>query len=606
LAFAQPFLPISNSNTAAGGTNNKNVTLFIDNSFSMNNVGVYGQLFNTAKQYAFQIINSNPPATKYRIFTNNESENSKRLLSKETALSFLSEIGESSQSKSLQEIYKSQKDLSSSTPSETDEVFIVSDFQKHPSGLDFLNDTTLRYHLIPLEGNTRSNVSIDSCWFDSPVRKTQVPEKLFVKVTNRSDENLTSFPIRLTVNGIQKSLINVDVSANSSITESLTYTVDNSGIIEGNISIDDYPIAFDNTLYFAYKIPAKSNILVVSPTDDNNPFRTLFSQDSSFNFQEKSVSSFTFSDIQQKQLVVLNGLVKVSTALSNDLQKWVNQGGRLVVFPPENGEVKELNSFLLNINAASYSQLDTSTTKIHKIDFEHPLYRDVFDNENAAFSMPNINQYYPIRVSNLPYQVLMNQINGGPFLLEQDLGKGKVYQFSVAANASFSNFPRHALFVVTLFQMGIYNVNNSELYHTLGNTPNINISSNLKPNENLEIEGNEIRFIPEIRNRGLLSEIWFHDQIKKAGIYKLLQGTSQIHSLAINYNQNESNMKFYNAEELELIAENNDHVFLHTEGFENIGKALNDLNFGKQLWQYMILLALLMLLFEILLIKLWK
>ena len=54
------------------------------------------------------------------------------------------------------------------------------------------------------------------------------------------------------------------------------------------------------------------------------------------------------------------------------------------------------------------------------------------------------------------------------------------------------------------------------------------------------------------------------------------------------------------------ISENQKNVFLHQEGFENIGKALNDLNFGKQLWQYMILLALLMLLFEILLIKLWK
>ena len=98
----------------------------------------------------------------------------------------------------------------------------------------------------------------------------------------------------------------------------------------------------------------------------------------------------------------------------------------------------------------------------------------------------------------------------------------------------------------------------------------------------------------------------FHDQIKKAGVYQLIQGKKHKTSLAVNYNQNESGIEFFSSEELENISDNYDHVFLHLEGFEDIGKALNDLNFGKQLWQYMILLALLMLLFEILLIKLWK
>ena len=606
LAFAQPFIPALNSKETSQNKNGNNVSIFIDNSFSMNNVGVYGQLFNTAKQYAFQIMKSNPPATKYRIITNENSENSKRLLSKESALSFLSEIGESSQSKSLQEIYTSQKDLNSENKNENTEVFILSDFQKDLSGLDFLNDTTFRFHLIPLIGNNRTNVSVDSCWFETPVRKTQLPEELFFKITNRSEENLTSYPIRLTINGLQKAMINIDLSANSSTTKSFSYTISKSGIMEGEISIEDYPIAFDNKLYFSYTIPEKSNILVVTQGNLENAFKTLFSEDSSFNFTQKTAGNFTFSDLQQKQMVILNGLEEISTALANDLKKWTKKGGKIVVFPPNNGNAKKLNEFLVLLNASSYSALDTNQTRIHNIEIENPLYRDVFDEKKVTFSMPKIKKNYPILIGNLPYQILMSQVNGKPFLLEQDFGKGKIYQFSVSEDASFSSFPRHALFVVTLFQMGNYNINQNQLFHTLGNTPSFTVPTEFSKNRNLEIEGKELRFIPEVRNRALFTEIWFYDQIKKAGVYRLLENEKHSHSLAINYNQKESGIEFYSKEELTEIANLNDNVFLHTEAFDQIGKTLNDLSFGKQLWQYMILLALLMLLFEILLIKLWK
>ncbi len=572
----------------------------------MNNIGVYGQLFNTAKQYAFQIINSNPPATNYRIISNRTSANSKRLLSKESALSYLSEIEESSQSKTLQEVYDSQRDMQSKDGSQADEIFFISDFQKHNTGLNFLEDTNIRFHLIPLQGNSRSNVSIDSCWFDNPVRKTQIPEQLHFKITNRSSENLISYPVRLSINGVQKSMINIDVAANGSIQKSFSYTIDQSGIIEGEIAIDDYPISFDNRLYFSYSIPKKSNVLVVSNSKDSTRFKSLFVGDSSFTYEERTSGSFTFSDLDQKQLIILNGVSDLSTALSGDLKNWVEGGGRLAIFPPDNGDAQMLNSFLLDLNASTYAGLDTNKTSVLELEFENPLFKDAFDGQNSGFTMPIIQQHYPIMLGKLPYKVIISQANSKPFLVEQDFGKGKLYQFSIAENASFSNFSKHALFVVTFFQMGIYNMNNTELYHTLGNTPNMTISSDLQQNELLEIEGNETRFIPEVRNRGLVSEIWFYDQIKQAGLYRLLQSDKHKYSLGINYDQQESNIDFYSREELNEIASEKDHVFVHDQSFDKIGKTLNDLNFGKQLWQYMIVLALLMLVIEILLIKLWK
>jgi L-asparagine transporter-like permease len=55
LAFAQPFLPADNATTLKG---RKAISIFVDNSFSMNNEGKEGNLLEAAKNKARAIVNA--------------------------------------------------------------------------------------------------------------------------------------------------------------------------------------------------------------------------------------------------------------------------------------------------------------------------------------------------------------------------------------------------------------------------------------------------------------------------------------------------------------------------------------------------------------------
>ena len=80
------------------------------------------------------------------------------------------------------EFFKTNETISSC------ELYLISDFQKSifPEKI-FLQDTTYTTHLIPIESYPQSNLSIDTCFLESPSHHLNQQEHLSFKLTNTSD-----------------------------------------------------------------------------------------------------------------------------------------------------------------------------------------------------------------------------------------------------------------------------------------------------------------------------------------------------------------------------------------------------------------------------------
>lgn len=603
LAFAQPYIPYSKSEKQS---RSKLKSIYLDNSFSMDQVNTFGQLFNVAKQYTYQIVASSQGDAKFTIITNDANPSSQRLQSKESIQELVGQVSASSISNSFEKTYLKQKEVFKEFQEYSPELFLISDFQKTDENLSFLNDTTVTFHLIPVQGIEERNISIDSCWFNSPLRKTQQPETLHFSITNHSKKEVKDIQVKLELNGAVKTFTTIDIAPNSSGEFELNFIIDAPGIVEGKLAVEDYPITFDNAFYFAYNIPKTRVVSVISQQDTTAIFNPLYPKKDGFEIRQYSSNSINNKDLLYSNLVILNDINYLSSGLQNELINWVNQGGQLVVFPGELNSNSNLNNFMSQIGGSPFGKLDTVKTSVSKIEYEHPLYSEVFENQSEQVTLPKVSKHLQLLNAGNGARGLLALSNGEPFLLEQQIGLGKLYQFSVPTLDSYSNFAKHALFVVTLYQIAAqYNTINP-LYYTFGNA-NYFKSQNVKNKEAVfELSSDEQRFIPETRNRGNENQFWFHDKINKAGIYKLVDQEKHIRSFAINYNAKESKTDFYTEEELQQMANSNDHIFLHTESFDQIGKKLNEIEFGKQLWQVMLVLALLMILFEIILIKFWK
>ena len=119
---------------------------------------------------------------------------------------------------------------------------------------------------------------------------------------------------------------------------------------------------------------------------------------------------------------------------------------------------------------------------------------------------------------------LLELQTGQAFLNVFNSERGKVYLFAVPFQTSFSNFPKHAVFVPTMYKIAVSSVIEDNLYYTIGENEVITVRNiNLGVDNVLSIrdQQTEFEFIPEHRRVNSHLDIFPHGQIKLAGNYTL-------------------------------------------------------------------------------------
>jgi len=275
-------------------------------------------------------------------------------------------------------------------------------------------------------------------------------------------------------------------------------------------------------------------------------------------------------------------------------------------------DFKNYNVFLQNLDVGSYLSLDTTNTKVSYINLEHPLYSDVFEDIPENIDLPVVFKSYRIKIETTSKQEsLMELQTGQAFLNVFNSDRGKVYLFAVPFQSSFSNFPKHAVFVPTMYKIAISSVIEDNLSYTIGKNEVITVRNvNLGIDNVLSIRDlqSEFEFIPEHRRINSHLDIFPHGQIALAGNYTLFNGDFPLKGIAFNYDRTESELVFFTMDEIEAYLEDNGlRNFSIVESADRpFVQTLSDLSQGKQLWRWFVMLALLFLLGEVLLLRFWK
>ena len=89
LSFTQPFIPLKNNSQQNSGNV---IVIYVDNSFSMGQLGIEGQLLSQAKEQAKKIINQAPIGTRILLFTNELGTVEEQFTSKTNLLNRLDKI----------------------------------------------------------------------------------------------------------------------------------------------------------------------------------------------------------------------------------------------------------------------------------------------------------------------------------------------------------------------------------------------------------------------------------------------------------------------------------------------------------------------------------
>ncbi|MBR6130358.1 MAG: BatA domain-containing protein [Bacteroidales bacterium] len=603
-AFAQPFIPSDRQKNRTGNL----VTIFLDNSYSMEANSKEGKTLYDAVDAAKNIVNAFGFNDDFVLTTHDFSGEESHILNKDQMLEMLDKIQASPNSHTLKEILAFEKNTSTNSQKGNHIHYYISDFQKNNFNLAQLTtDSATAAFLIPMPSEEANNVGIDSCWFLSPIFKVGNQVTFFARIHNYGKEEVNKLPVKLYVNDKQKAVASFDIPAGSYVDCRMVYSIEEAGTQCGRVVIEDAPIVFDDQFFFTYEVTDNTRIAAIQDKEPNRFVNALYGKDSVFDYITMPYTQVNYTQLKQCEVIVLSEVPTLSSGLADELSKFVKGGGTLLVFPPKEMD-NSYGRMLGNLGAGTYKSLVKKELKCGQLNAESIYFKGALERQREKLDMPVTLQHYEIQGGN-GGEVIMALENGSPLLVCYSSDKGKVILSSVAMNDSYGNAHRHALFFVPLHNIGIMSDIQGKLYNTIGkdNMQTIALRSD-NADEVLTLKGRSHKeeFIPEQRRIGNETALFFHDQVKEGGLYDIVKGNTVMGTIAFNQDRKESDLDCYTEEELTKMAKSSgQNIEVVAADTKNIAKSITDKLNGKPLWPYFIILALLCLLAEITLLRFW-
>jgi hypothetical protein len=604
LAFARPYIPGQNATNAGA---QRTVSIFIDNSYSMQTLNREGALLDEAKHRAKEIAAAYTMNDRFQLLTQDFEGKHQRLLSREEFNDAVDAVKISPRSRVLQQIISRQQNLLDMQPSNNRSVYIISDFQKNiANGNPVKLDTGLHISLVQLKANTPANVAVDSVWLLSAIHRPGEAEKLVVKLHNYAGETSTKIPLKLAVNGEQKALGGFTIDAHATQNDTLTFSGLKPGWQRAEISLQDNPVTFDNQFYFSFNVKQQMPVLLIDGGIPNTYLKAVFAADPFFAINRVPDGNVDYASLSSYPIIVISDVKTVSAGLSQQIKTYVSKGGTLAVFPAVDADIASYQSFLQGMGAAHPEKLVTENTKVSTINLQNPVFKNIFEGFPQNPDLPVVKKYFQLSTSSANRnESLMQLQTGQAFLAGYNSGKGKVYLSAVPLVEDFSNLPRHALFVPIMFRIALLSGHDQPLFYSIGHDDVIETAPLQTSEKQLVklVKGSQ-SIIPDVRQQEGSTLLYVSDQLQETGLYDLKKQDSTVAVLAFNDNRSESDLRYYTAAELDKIMPEAKSVIQTNKA--SLKDVVNEANFGVQLRKLCIILALISLAAEILLVRYYK
>lgn len=603
-AFAQPFLK-KDDKVRVG---EKAISIFVDNSFSMNGERQNIPLIDIAKERARDIVNAYTESDKFQILTQDFDGKFQRTLTKDDALTTIDQITPSPAVHQLTQVINRQKQV---LKGENQISYLISDFQKSITNLVGLQDTTMEVNLIPIQGINSRNVSIDSVWFVSPVPMINQNNALVVRLHNYGDDDVESVKLSILKDGQERPIGLMDVAAGSSATDTINLSIATTGTHQAEIKILDYPIQFDDSYFISFEVAEKINILSIDEGGANRYLDALFKGISYFQINHQNLSQIQYQEFDNNQLIILHDLRSISSGLASELLQYIKAGGKVLVFPGANADINSYNQFLSMSGANTLVSALNDSKEVGNINTGEFVFSDVFENNNRNLKLPTVNLSYLIStVSSIqPSESIMSFRDGNAFINKYRVEEGILYLCASPLDETKNDLVRQAeIFVPMTYRMAISRTNPEIISYKIGGDKFVEMENKAGAGGDItyKITGKK-EFIPGQRNLGKKMILDVSNQIVEGGLYDAVLNDQKVKTLAFNFDRAESDLSFYSNSELaDQIKTNPAMTVISQEQQAGINVAISEKDQGIVLWRWFLWAAIAFLLFEALLIRFLK
>jgi hypothetical protein len=289
-------------------------------------------------------------------------------------------------------------------------------------------------------------------------------------------------------------------------------------------------------------------------------------------------------------------------------------------FPSEQGEVENYNRFFSLFNARSfdnvigeYGSFDT-VVKMAELEEGHPVLNELFtkeEDEKINVELPSLFYYYHYEESsNSGALNLLEGANGDPLLSEQQFGQGVMMVSVIGADPGWSNFPVNPLFAPLYYRSILYassSENGGLQKHQLGNPFEWEVP--VRESEEVMLQINDAEYKPDLHRQADGLRIEYDGREWEPGILTIQTG-EQNYKISVNQDIMESRFSTLTDKQWQNMFTGslnvNEIVSAGELSADSLEEKLNTAVFGKEIWNWFIWIALLFLVTETLVSRLYK
>jgi hypothetical protein len=610
LAFARPAI---RSDAKAGSAANVELVIIIDNCLPTFAESKNGQTFRNCKDLTQKLVDISFPGDIINLISSTEPHKLLRTTTaeKDLILDHLDQLEPRYAEPDIEEAIAVADSIVLASPLINREIYIISPF--YGEQFDSLvvskeRNELVRTFLLPAGPENLNNVSISRIKILSSILQRGEPVEIEASLHNYSKHAVQNAMISVYLEGERAAQASLNIPSDGEKTYSFSISPHRSGLLTGSIRCDDLDaLPADSRRYFILDIPDSLNILSVTPNKvDSLIINSVLSSDKTgfINLYQGDPIGWETTSLAGFDVVILTGVGSVSTGAMERLVEFVEQGGGIIIFQGADTDLAGLSRGLWGKLGFSGAREIISSGGIGwgKLDSTHPLFHGMFEEKSAPRS-PMFTFAVDLATGKGDH-VIIPLSNGRPLLIERRVGKGRALMFAVSPGPDGGDFAYSGIIAPLIFRVVAYaaqGYNESNYEWTTGNASRVLLSVPYAETARLELPDGSFS---DLSPRPIINGVEYnYSMVESPGIYKLKLRNRLEAIFAGNIPDRLSRLQ---RTDLKNLADRLGNTTIIAAEQEDLAESIKSIRFGLELWKFIAILFLILLVAESLIGRAWK
>ncbi len=476
-----------------------------------------------------------------------------------------------------------------------------------------------------LNNDITENLSIASLELSALVAAEGQPVGARVRVKNHGKRLWQDVALNLEADGTRLRTTRITVPAEGEVTLSLTHAFDTVGDHSLGVRLEGDTFADDNAAEAIVHVRRQINVLLVDGHPGNEPLS------GAVDFLELALSPnmaaatgskdllltskvdekrLRKEDFSRKEVIILADVDRLQGGHLSELEKFVKEGGGLMVFAGPTCDITTYNRDLFRNGDGLYPAKikgygsvspGENPARVLMQRFTHPAVTYFNDVRGGRLQDAEFRNWFQFEPAKGEVKTVLSLDRGMPLLLEKAYGKGNVIASATTANSEWTNLPLQMVFVPLLQRLvsHLATQNGAASSQFVGQPVRFGLKDG---------KGDEVFVLTD--PAGQTSEVKAHKEnngvvvesppTREPGLYTIKgSGDGETRHFAFNVNPAESDLRPMAASDVEKVAKRFEAPVV--ENFEAYQRVDRSRRHGTELWQPFLLVLLALLFIEVLL-----